>query len=398
MENSAKSHLVTGDFPIDEILEIQSAILAGKQSIEETAGSILKQVLKVCKAEFGQILLLEGENLVVKASTSETDIGRSVSIHHSVSGLAVKENRSVRINAVSDFGKSLYKPVVGQTMQSELVVPLRIADRLIGVLNAESFKKNAFSQRQADILTAFGGLIAMAFLISEQNELKKRANEADKILSAGQIVHRLTGRAGAIRGWIEIMREIIKNEKPELENDDTLLIAMEDIESKALNLLELVNELKKQTSKPGTLVNIPSLLSEAIEKSQIPENIEVELSIQSNLPDVHSDPIIREVFWNMITNAVEAMPRGGKLSLTAKIDNNGEKVIIVFSDTGHGIPKDFKDLVFDDRFTTKSSGHGLGLWWSRVFVRTMGGEISLDSDVGKGAKFTVTLPVPKQTS
>ena len=113
-----------------------------------------------------------------------------------------------------------------------------------------------------------------------------------------------------------------------------------------------------------------------------------------DLPMVEMDvPRIKQVFLNIINNAVYAMKNGG--SLTVRTTTTSDAVRIAFEDTGLGIPPDVLGRIFDPFFTTKPevSGTGLGLSVSLGIVQSHGGTIEVDSRVGSGTTFTVTLPL-----
>ena len=104
------------------------------------------------------------------------------------------------------------------------------------------------------------------------------------------------------------------------------------------------------------------------------------------------DSELREVLVNMVFNAVDAMPAGGKLSLSTRIE--GESVVISVADTGVGMDTDVRSKVFDPFFTTKGkAGLGLGLAVSFGIIRRHGGTIEVDSELGRGTEFRVILPV-----
>ncbi|PYR52600.1 MAG: hypothetical protein DMF89_02230 [Acidobacteria bacterium] len=102
------------------------------------------------------------------------------------------------------------------------------------------------------------------------------------------------------------------------------------------------------------------------------------------------------MFLNLFLNARDAMPRGGWLSVTTRL--NGDRVIAEIADTGSGIPSEHLARIYDPFFTTKAIGHGTGLGLSITYgiVRDHEGTIHCDSAVGQGTRFIISLPVAAQ--
>jgi signal transduction histidine kinase len=102
---------------------------------------------------------------------------------------------------------------------------------------------------------------------------------------------------------------------------------------------------------------------------------------------------LQQVFLNLLLNAIQAMPKGGMVTLTAIGDTEGKQVQIEVADTGLGIPKEHLSRIFDPFFTTKKEGTGLGLSVSARLIRAQEGHIAVSSRDGKGSVFTIFLPV-----
>lgn len=103
--------------------------------------------------------------------------------------------------------------------------------------------------------------------------------------------------------------------------------------------------------------------------------------------------LFRRVLTNLVVNAVQAMPQGGKLTITAS--NEGESLTVVVQDSGVGIAQDSLARIFSPCFTTKAKGQGLGLAVSKRLVETQKESITVKSEVGKGSMFTFTIPITK---
>jgi signal transduction histidine kinase len=101
---------------------------------------------------------------------------------------------------------------------------------------------------------------------------------------------------------------------------------------------------------------------------------------------------MQQVFLNLVLNAIEAMPDGGRLTVSAAHTETPENVRVRISDTGVGIAPEARDRLFDAFYTTKSDGVGLGLYVTHGIIRDHGGHIDVESCAGEGTTFTVWLP------
>jgi CheY-like chemotaxis protein len=153
--------------------------------------------------------------------------------------------------------------------------------------------------------------------------------------------------------------------------------------------------------KEFELLDVRNLLNDAVEITRTRwENearlrgLEYEVMLDAH-PGHHtygSASELREVFVNLIVNAVDAMPQGGKLEIGCR--RNNEKLQLRFSDNGMGMPEDVRQKIFEPFFSTKGlHGTGLGLSVSYSIIERHGGSISVTSEAGNGTEFTIDLPV-----
>jgi len=120
--------------------------------------------------------------------------------------------------------------------------------------------------------------------------------------------------------------------------------------------------------------------------------IELRLYVAGDLPKVHLDPrLFRHVLTNLFKNAVQAMPQGGTIEI--QISRRGKWVCLEIVDSGIGIPQQAVEKVFQVFFSTKPGGSGLGLPTARKIVEAHHGTIACESEVGRGTRFTIRLPV-----
>ncbi len=121
-------------------------------------------------------------------------------------------------------------------------------------------------------------------------------------------------------------------------------------------------------------------------------NIDLKVDMPDKLPKLQGDPnSLRQVFINLIENAIQAMPHGGSLKITAQGEDGYLRIDV--SDTGMGIPKEYLSRIFEPFFTTKEKGTGLGLAVTYGIIKQHGGTIKVKSELNKGTTFTILLPV-----
>ena len=138
---------------------------------------------------------------------------------------------------------------------------------------------------------------------------------------------------------------------------------------------------------------IDSTLS-LIEKELSSKSIEVVRNYSEIPPALFSLDSLKQVFLNIILNAIQAMPNGGRLTISTRLSPESGDIEVAFSDTGHGIPEEALPHVFSPFYTTKPAGEGtgLGMYISHTIIRREGGDISVESKLGHGTTFTVRLP------
>jgi signal transduction histidine kinase len=143
-------------------------------------------------------------------------------------------------------------------------------------------------------------------------------------------------------------------------------------------------------------IAVNEILSEAIAALPVPATVKLVWSLAPDLPLVIADARqIEQAVGNLGLNALQAMPQGGCLRISTRLD--GEQVAITVGDTGPGIPEEQRERVFEPFFSTKVSGTGLGLPLVREIALAHGGEIRLHSPPGEGACFTLMLPLAATT-
>ena len=223
----------------------------------------------------------------------------------------------------------------------------------------------------------------------QEQILKTQRLEAIKQL-ATMVAHDLRNPLAGIRNATYYIKRKLGNA------DQTIREMLEIIDREVVFANDIVNDLLDFASDRPLelkLESINSLIEETLYLIQIPENIEVIKEFEE-IPKIYVDANrLKRVFKNLIENSVQAMPKGGKL--TIKTRKNEDSVEIIFKDTGVGISKENMKKIFTPFFTTKAKGVGIGLSICRKFVKEHNGEIKVESEEGKGSVFTVILPIKK---
>jgi signal transduction histidine kinase len=172
------------------------------------------------------------------------------------------------------------------------------------------------------------------------------------------------------------------------------------IEKQVEYMNEIVSDLQDYARpvKPKLMeADIHKLISETLSTITVPEGVKVATVVEEGFPKLMLDPtLMKRVFTNLMTNAIQAMPNGGKLTIGAS--KTDETASISVEDTGVGIPKQNLGKLFQPLFTTKAKGMGLGLAICKRMVEAHGGEITVESKVGKGTIFTVKIPLRREVN
>lgn len=221
--------------------------------------------------------------------------------------------------------------------------------------------------------------------------------QAEKLAAMGrltsQIAHELNNPIYGIMNTLELLKSEVP---PESKRRRILELSL----SETVRLSEMLRSMLS-FSKPEEEKRIPTKINEIIEgillvmeKQMREANIRVMTTFQKDLPEIMaSTNQIRQVMLNMIKNAKESMPSGGTMNIRTM--GNAENVMIIIRDTGAGIPEEIRDKIFDAFFTTKQKVKGVGLGLSVCYgiIKDHGGDIRLESEIGKGTHFIITLPV-----
>lgn len=299
--------------------------------------------------------------------------------------------------------------------QSYLGIPLRSEDEVIGVLSCLCIGERKFSPDDLRLLATIAGTAGSAIQNAEKHQqlqetlskLQKSQQmiiRAEKLSSIGTLTagaaHEILNPANIIGMHAQRMLMETEEGSREYKSAETIHRNVERISRICDDLRRFSRDEKPQqeTFDPNhTVLNCLHTLEHELRL----HNIQAEIKLDENTPLVTSDENqLQQVFFNLISNAVDAMPDGGKLIVSSKdvMDEDQTWWEIQIEDTGMGIPEEVIEKIFDPFFTTKpeDKGTGLGLSVSYGIVESQGGKIWVDSKPNEGTTFFVRLPVPEK--
>ncbi len=240
---------------------------------------------------------------------------------------------------------------------------------------------------------------------SEDDKLKlvNQLHHADRLATVGElaagVAHEINEPLGSILGFAQLAGKYPGIPEQVIKDLDKIVRA-------SLHTREIVKKLmvfSRQVSAEKRKINLNQIIEESLYffKSRcIKEGIQLDLLLDPDIPEIKADPVqVNQVLVNIVVNAMQAMPDGGKLSI--KTSRSGKKILLAIRDTGQGMSPDVLQQIFDPFFTTKGTDRGLGLGLAVVdgIVKSMNGRIDVNSEPGKGSEFKITLPaaaVPKK--
>ena len=248
--------------------------------------------------------------------------------------------------------------------------------------------------------------------ITEQRRLEDQLRQAQKMEAigtlAGGIAHDFNNILGAIIGYTELtLEDVAENEKARRRLEKVLQSGF-----RARDLVGQILTFSRQTKKERRTISVSPIIKEALKllRATLPTTIQIHQHLETETDLIVGDSVqIHQVLMNLCTNAKHAMRKeGGTLELSlieATLQSEesaalfhldpGRFLKLTVSDTGHGIPHDITERIFDPYFTTKEKGEGTGLGLSVVhgIVKEHGGAIRVSSEVGKGTTFHIFLPL-----
>jgi signal transduction histidine kinase/ActR/RegA family two-component response regulator len=326
---------------------------------------------------------------------------------------------------VAKTGESLYVPDVSKDpryvagspeVRSGAAFPLKVRDRVIGVMNIDSKEIRGFDEEDMRALSSFANQVGISIenaqLFSDLKQTLQELKQAqDQIVQVEKLRAMGEMASGVAHDFNNVLAVILGNIQLLLHqfdhlNHEEIRERLRVIERSSKDGAETIRRMQEFTGmrkdKEFIHISINQVVDEVVAitqprwKDQAQERgIQIQLIKElGDIPSILGNPSeLREVLMNIIFNAIDAMPEGGKLTISTQSQTD-DWVEITIADTGIGMTEEVKKRIFDPFFTTKGvTNSGLGLSVSYGIVKRHGGEILVESKPGRGTTFIFHLPV-----
>jgi signal transduction histidine kinase len=412
--------------------------ISAQVNLEPTLELIVKRARALLKSDISMLALREDQSdeFVVRAQTGEGSAavaGTRIRQGEGLGGRVVASGQPLVVgDYIGEYPDSPFLQIIKQTsMRSFLAVPLKSENELIGVLYVMSAISHKFQDEDMQLLSALATQATISInnarlyqqVRSHADELETRIGERTQELRQlnqqleqasrhkseflANMSHELRTPMNAIIGFTKLVMRRSKEQLPQKQYDN-----LQKSLSSAEHLLTLINQILDLSKiEAGRLEVYPgrfrlqTVIEECIrtvEPMIKPELVGLTSYVAGDLPDLYSDrDKLKQIVLNLLSNAIKFTERG-QIRLAATGDQ--EWIAIDVADTGPGIARDKFDFIFeefrqmDGGATRQHGGTGLGLSISRHLAHLLGGDIFVDSVVGRGSTFTIRVPATLHAS
>jgi PAS domain S-box-containing protein len=239
------------------------------------------------------------------------------------------------------------------------------------------------------------GAVAILDDISEAKRFQEQMQRADRLAAVGEmaagIAHEINNALAVIFGQTEH-----DGDRP----SDELHAALIKVDAQARRIAEIVRGVlgfarpRPPRSAPVDLSVLTAKTLDLVRHDMARQGVQLELALEDDLPPAQADPQqLQQVLLNLFTNALQAMAGRPNPWLRIEVHGDGNQLAVRVRDRGPGIAPEVLPRIFDPFFSTKAEGSGLGLSVSYAIARAHGGDLQVDSDIGRGTTFTLLLPI-----
>jgi signal transduction histidine kinase len=384
--------------------------LGSSLEVDEAFGAFIRELRGLVPFERTAIVLVEGDTATTMATAGRgaDDVfppGNSDPIEGSLLE-RVLEGKIVVRRDLTERDSPADEQLLALGLRSELVAPLLLGARTIGMLSLSRESPDAFSEDEVELVALLGRLVATAVQNIRAYEAERRRVEELARLSqlradfVSLVSHELRSPMAAVIGAARTLQDRWRMLSADQRESFLALIGDE-----TSRLAELVGDvLDTSRIEAGTFsyrfeeVDLGRVVDEAVETAVLAQQeVPVVASVRGSLPEIRGDRArLRQVLGNLIENAVKYSPEGGEVRVSAAAANG--VVQIAVRDAGPGIPRDQQGRIFEkfgrvDVPGASKPGTGLGLFIARSIAEAHGGSLDVSSGIEPGTTFTLSLPV-----
>jgi signal transduction histidine kinase len=308
--------------------------------------------------------------------------------------------KSPALAELLDYNKAVEGSVSDLRESSMLCAPLATRDGVLGVLKVAACHPGSFGSYEADLVQRFMPLAATAIQNSQRTvTLEAKMLEAEKKHAVANLLRGVSHDVNNALGCVlPLVQQILADVQSNRLQGDTLSKDLQQIEQSIqtcrrifggmLALARGASQGSAQANVRRALDSTLAVLRDGLER----QGIHLDVQLGSVVPNIQAGQgDLEQLFLNLATNARDAMPTGGLLSI--KAETVGDNIAILIHDTGCGIPPEVMSRIHEPFFTTKHHGNGLGLSICRSIIGTLGGRIEIESQTGVGTQVKVLLPI-----
>jgi len=379
---------------------------------------LLKDVVNLLQKNFGyyhvQIYVLEPEtgDFVMREGSGEIggqlkEQGHRLRAGEGIVGYTAETHAAFFTNDVDKMLSFVRTPLLPNT-KSELAVPVKIGDKILGLLDIQQVPPAYLSQRDLQLVSAVADQLAIALqkanlysdlqaALQVETAIRNEMVQSERLVTMGRLLasvsHELNNPLQAIQNALFLLREekgISLQGKLDL---DIVLSEAERMSALIERLRSTYRPIQAEDFRPIQVNNIIEDVYALISTHLRHNEINFEFHPEPNLPlvQVLADQI-RQVIINLLMNAVEAMATGGKLVVSTKSLPDSNEILLTVSDSGTGISPELLPNIFDAFVTNKQRGTGLGLTISYDIMMKHHGRIAAENNPDKGSTFKIWLP------
>jgi signal transduction histidine kinase len=388
-----------------EALFSVSTEISSTLQLEEVLQRVVAHACRLMDARVASLLLIDKEAGTLRpaatygasaAYLAQPDRG----VGTSLTGEVIRSGRPL---SILDVRTQVQYPVSElarkEGLCSLLSVPLRTKTDIIGVLNVYTGEPRCFDESDVRLLTLLANQSAIAIenarLHQDEMEARERLRQSEKLAALGKLS---AGLAHELRNPLNTVSMLIYAMRRELPADEPisadLHIVQDELQRMSL-LIEQFLEFARPRPPHFQRERLDEIMAETlllIEPEARSRRVMICKEWEKRLPQIWIDGVqIKQVFLNLLLNAMQAMPNGGRI--TVRIHVSGGSILTAIHDEGPGIPPEVRANLFQPFFTTKQGGTGLGLSISQRIVEGHNGRLRILSQPGSGATVIVRLPL-----